>query len=106
MPDETSARLWGLRAGCESLLRQLTHAQKSLEDYGRGDLEVLPKLRSQVAGIASDCRMLCRDADEAADHVTELPHAEHVRVTDWAERIPDSTDASSAPPKGLPDSST
>jgi|1186.fasta_scaffold1129046_1 hypothetical protein len=79
MPDETSARLWGLRAGCESLLRELTHAQKSLEDHGRGQLEALPKLRQQVWAIASDLRILSRDADHAVDHVTELPEAERTR---------------------------
>ena len=84
MPDETSARLWGLRAGCESLLRELTHAQKSLEDYGRGEPEALPKLRQQVSAIASDCRMLTRDADDAVGHVTELPAPERMqrRCTD------------------------
>ena len=78
MPDETSALLWGLRAGCESLVRELTHAQKSLEDHGRGEPEALPKLRQQVSAIASDLRILSRDADYAVGHVTELPQAERI----------------------------
>jgi hypothetical protein len=79
MPDETSALLWGLRAGCESLVRELTHAQKSLEDHGRGKVEGLPKLRQQVAAIAIDLRILSRDADYAVEHVTQMPQAESIR---------------------------
>jgi len=79
MPDETSARLWGLRAGCESLLRGVTRAQKCLEDIRGGETDALPKLRQELASLAGDMRTLTRDAEDAISHVAEVSEAPEAR---------------------------
>ena len=73
MPDETSARLWGLRAGGESLLRCVTRAQRCLEHYKEHDPDALGKLRHALAQFVREIDDLARDAHAAGDHLAELP---------------------------------
>jgi hypothetical protein len=73
MPDETSARLWDLRAQCEDMLRALSTAQQHLEAYRAGEPHALAKLRDQVQVLRRDIADLVAVGDEMAAHVAELP---------------------------------
>jgi hypothetical protein len=73
MPDETSARLWDLRAQCEDMLRALSTAQQFLEGYRAGQPNALAKLRDQVQVLRRDIGDIVTVAQEMDAHVAELP---------------------------------
>jgi ElaB/YqjD/DUF883 family membrane-anchored ribosome-binding protein len=73
MPDETSARLWDLRAQCEDMLRALSTAQQFLESYRAGQPNALAKLRDQVQVLRRDIADIVSVAQEMDAHVAELP---------------------------------
>jgi hypothetical protein len=73
MPDETSARLWDLRAQCEVILRGLTSAQKCLEHYKEGDSNGLSELRNELARLTKAADLLRQSLNETDEHAAELP---------------------------------
>jgi len=73
MPDETSARLWDLRAQCEDMLRALSTAQQYLEAYRDRQPQALAKLRDQVQVVRRDIADIVAVAQEMDAHIAELP---------------------------------
>jgi phage shock protein A len=73
MPDETSARLWDLRAQCEDMLRALSTAQQYLEGYRDGQANALAQLRDQVQVLRRDIDDIVAVLQEMEAHVAELP---------------------------------
>jgi DNA-directed RNA polymerase subunit F len=79
MAEQTSARLWDLRAQAESFLRRLTRAHQYLERYKEHDPEALADLRNEFKAIVSTAQVLSDAARDAEAHVAELPER-HVRA--------------------------
>jgi hypothetical protein len=73
MPDETSARLWDLRAQCEDMLRTLSTAQQWLEAYRDAQPGALEKLREQIQLLHRDIAEIVTVAQETDAHLANLP---------------------------------
>jgi hypothetical protein len=73
MPDETSARLWDLRAQCEDMLRTLSTAQQWLEAYRDAQPNALEKLREQMQLLHRDIAEIVTLAQETEAHLAKLP---------------------------------
>jgi hypothetical protein len=73
MPDETSARLWDLRAQCEDMLRRLSTAQQWLEAYRDAQPGALEKLREQIQLLHRDIAEIVTVAQETDTHLANLP---------------------------------
>jgi hypothetical protein len=81
MPDETSARLWDLRAQGEALLRRLNIAQQCLEAAKEGRHDALINLRNELRAIDDAVRLIGQTVADASEHVDAIHAAQRLATS-------------------------